>query len=234
MFEDSLMESTRHLSKRRGWTTLLSSGLQVLVLSVLVILPLLHTDAITASTSMLPTPLISPSPSTGNEPPKGDAISGSPRTPIEVVRNFHPHHFSTEPDREGPPRFDLAQTCTNCGTLPPGFLPGSGTGSAVTFAPEPPKGPTKISHLDPGQIIQRVEPPYPPMARITRTQGPVTLHAVISRDGVIENLQLVSGHPLLVQAALDAVKQWRFRPYLLNGQPIEVETEITINFILER
>jgi protein TonB len=71
------------------------------------------------------------------------------------------------------------------------------------------------------------------MAKVTRTQGTVILHALISRDGAIENLQLMSGHPLLVPAALEAVSQWRFRPYVLNGQPIEVETEITINFTLQ-
>jgi len=118
--------------------------------------------------------------------------------------------------------------------LPPDALPGPDSGPKPVLASETPKGPAKISRIDPGHIIRRVDPPYPPLARATRIQGPVTLHAVISRDGVIENLQLVSGHPLLVRAALDAVSQWRFRPYVLNGQPIEVETEITINFILER
>jgi periplasmic protein TonB len=55
---------------------------------------------------------------------------------------------------------------------------------------------------------------------------------VISRDGTIENLQVVSGHPMLVQAAVDAVRQWRYRPYVLNGEPVEVETEVKVNFIL--
>jgi len=139
------------------------------------------------------------------------------------------------PDPVGPTPVDLAQICmTNCGTLPPGVPFGPGTGSSPVLAPQTPKGPMRISHFDPGQVIRRVEPPYPQLAKATRTQGAVTMHAVIGRDGSIENLQLLSGHPLLVRAALDAVSQWRFRPYVLNGQPIEVETEITINFILER
>jgi protein TonB len=83
-----------------------------------------------------------------------------------------------------------------------------------------------------GLLIQRVTPTYPALARQTRVQGPVVLQAVISRNGTIENLQVLSGHPMLVKAALDAVRQWRYRPYLLNNEPVEVETQITINFTL--
>ncbi len=65
-----------------------------------------------------------------------------------------------------------------------------------------------------------------------RVQGQVVLRAMISREGTIENLQVLSGHPMLVRAAVDAVRQWRYRPYLLNGEPVEVETEVRVNFIL--
>jgi protein TonB len=153
---------------------------------------------------------------------------------MQVRQDFTgiPIHVNTNPDPVGQP---ITPVClANCGMLPPDALPGPDSGPKPVLASETPKGPAKISRIDPGHIIRRVDPPYPPLARATRIQGPVTLHAVISRDGVIENLQLVSGHPLLVRAALDAVSQWRFRPYVLNGQPIEVETEITINIILER
>jgi protein TonB len=83
-----------------------------------------------------------------------------------------------------------------------------------------------------GNLIHKVQPDYPPLARQARIQGPVVLQAVISRDGAIENLQVVSGHPMLVQAAVQAVRQWRYRPYVLNGEPVEVETQVTVNFIL--
>jgi protein TonB len=83
-----------------------------------------------------------------------------------------------------------------------------------------------------GLLIKRVEPTYPPLARAARVQGDVILTAVISVNGEIENLQLVSGHPMLVPAAITAVKQWRYKPYLLNGQPVEVETTITVIFSL--
>jgi protein TonB len=83
-----------------------------------------------------------------------------------------------------------------------------------------------------GSLIRRVEPPYPPLARTARIQGPVVLEAVISKEGTMQNLRLVSGHPMLVPAAINAVSQWRYRPYILNGETIEVETQITVNFVL--
>jgi protein TonB len=83
-----------------------------------------------------------------------------------------------------------------------------------------------------GNLIRRVDPVYPPLARSARIQGPVVLAAVISKAGAIENLHAVSGHPMLVPAAIDAVRQWMYRPYILNSEPIEVETQITVNFSL--
>jgi TonB family protein len=86
------------------------------------------------------------------------------------------------------------------------------------------------SVLSEAQIISRVEPIYPRPAVLAGVQGQVKLHAIIARNGKIESLELISGHPLLVQAALDAVRQWRYRPYYLNGEAVEVETFITVNF----
>ena len=83
-----------------------------------------------------------------------------------------------------------------------------------------------------GNLIYRVQPIYPALAQAGRVQGVVVLRAVISRAGTIENLQVLSGHPLLTNAAIAAVRQWRYRPYVLNGEPVEVETQVTVNFIL--
>jgi protein TonB len=83
-----------------------------------------------------------------------------------------------------------------------------------------------------GMVISKVAPSYPPDARAARIQGSVVINAVIDKSGDIGNLTVVSGHPLLAQAALDAVKQWKYRPYLLNGNPVEVDTQITVNFTL--
>jgi len=83
-----------------------------------------------------------------------------------------------------------------------------------------------------GLLIKKVQPSYPPLARQARIQGTVTLQAEISKDGTIENLRLMSGHPMLAPAAIEAVKQWRYKPYLLNGEPVAVETTVMVNFTL--
>jgi len=83
-----------------------------------------------------------------------------------------------------------------------------------------------------GRLIQKIQPEYPTIAKAARIQGSVVLSAVISKTGEIENLVLISGHPMLVPAAIKAVQQFRYRPFLLNGEPVEVETTITVNFQL--
>jgi protein TonB len=83
-----------------------------------------------------------------------------------------------------------------------------------------------------GLLVHKITPVYPKIAIIAHQQGTVLLHAIIGRDGTIQNLQVISGPPLLIQAALDAVQRWRYRPYLLNNEPVEVETQITVNFTL--
>jgi protein TonB len=97
----------------------------------------------------------------------------------------------------------------------------------------PPKqtGPVKVSSgTIAGNIISKPEPVYPAIAKAAHVQGAVILHAIISKEGTIENLQVISGNGMLVNAARDAVSRWRYKPYLLNGEPVEVETSITVNF----
>jgi protein TonB len=100
--------------------------------------------------------------------------------------------------------------------------------------PSPPKPtrPLRVSQMAEGSLSYRVQPAYPPLARQARIQGEVRLRAIISKTGIIENLTVLGGHVMLVAAALEAVRQWRYRPYILNGEPVEVETEITVNFTL--
>jgi len=236
MFEDSLMESTRHFSKRRGWITLLSSGLQMVVVAILVILPLLRTSALSPKylTQIFPAPPLSAPPSQGNHPPAGNADSGG-RTLVIPINPAGPipHGWIRDPGREGPPVAQNVPICPtgDCGTAPVG-IPGGWGPALPAPPPKPSEKPMVISKLDPGQIIRRIEPVYPPLARAARVQGTVVLHAIISRQGTVERLEVASGHPMLDRAAIEAVSQWLFRPYILNGQPIEVETQITVNFVL--
>jgi periplasmic protein TonB len=99
-------------------------------------------------------------------------------------------------------------------------------------APPPAIREFRKSSLLEGNLIHKVQPVYPPLARTARVQGSVVLAALISKEGTIENLRSLSGHPMLVPAAIDAVRQWRYKPYILNGDAIEVETQITVNFFL--
>jgi protein TonB len=119
--------------------------------------------------------------------------------------------------------------------------PGDGTGTDKKLSDFMPGGPAKSnvkldgakrikSQLTEGQLVNRVEPVYPHIAAISGIQGQVKLHAIIGRDGRIQSLSAISGHPLLLRAALEAVEQWRYRPYVLNGETVEVETFITVNF----
>jgi protein TonB len=117
-----------------------------------------------------------------------------------------------------------------------GGVIGGVIGGAGSAAPPPPKvNPKRITvggNVQAAHLVNRVQPVYPPLARQTRISGTVKLHAIIGKNGAVEQLQVVSGHPLLVQAALDAVKQWRYQPTLLNGEPVEVDTEIDVIFSL--
>jgi protein TonB len=83
-----------------------------------------------------------------------------------------------------------------------------------------------------GMLVHQVKPQYPQLGVQARIQGTVVLQAVIGKDGTIRELRLISGHPMLAPAAIEAVKQWRYRPYLLNGEPVEVDTQVNVNFTL--
>jgi protein TonB len=135
----------------------------------------------------------------------------------------------------------------------PGGVPGGSPGGVIggiissvpTAAPPPPPPPVKQEvkpqaprritvggNVQQAMLIYQPKPVYPPLAKQARIQGTVRFTAIIGRDGTIQNLTLVSGHPLLVQAATEAVKQWRYKPTLLNGEPVEVVTQIDVNFTL--
>jgi protein TonB len=94
-------------------------------------------------------------------------------------------------------------------------------------------GPVRVGgNVAEANLIKKVQPTYPPLAKSARVQGTVEFTAVISKEGKIENLKLVRGHPLLVNAAKEAVLQWRYKPTMLNGEPVEVVTDIIVNFTL--
>lgn len=242
MFADSLLETPWTDRSRRGWTTLISFALQAGAAGLLLLLPLLYTQGLPQLQLM--SALVAPAPppappapgpvrnsraNTSNMSSDGRVIA-PPSVPREIL-------IVEEPS--APPPADLGGWGVRGGTGDPlarsGVL-GSTGGPGVVLPPPPPPNlsahPPRISRMMEGNLIYRVQPQYPPLARQARVKGTVVLRAMISREGKIENLQLVSGHPLLVQSAMDAVRQWRYRPYFLNNEPVEVETQVTVNFML--
>jgi periplasmic protein TonB len=244
MFEDSLIESGGRLSTKRGLTTTLSFALQVVLVGILVLIPLLFTEALPKTQLM--TFLVAPPPPPPPPPPPAaapikivkqvqtDIVNGQLRTPTKI-----PEKVQMIKEDEAPPPVMSASGVVGGvpGGVPGGSMGGviggiiSSTPVAVPKVATPQR--VRVSQgVTQGLLIRKIQPAYPPLARQARIQGSVLLQAEISKEGTIQNLRLISGHPMLAPAAIEAVKQWRYKPYILNGEPVEVETQITVNFTL--
>jgi len=115
--------------------------------------------------------------------------------------------------------------------VPGGVLGGIGTAPTPVVKVAPPKGPARVSSgVVQGLAISQPRPIYPPIAKAAHVSGAVVLHAVISKTGSIERLEVISGPEMLRSSATDAVRNWKYKPYLLNGEPTEVDTTVTVNF----
>jgi periplasmic protein TonB len=243
MFEDSLLESGGRLKTKRGRTTTFAIILEIGLIGLMVLMPLIFTEALPKQQLM--TFLVAPPPPPPPPPPAAapvkivkqiqtDIVNGALRTPTKI-----PQKIQMIKEEEAPPPA-MASSGVVGGV--PGGIPGGQMGGVIggIISSTPvavPKVATpqrvRVSQgVSAGLLVRRVQPNYPPLARQARIQGQVVLRAVISKDGSIENLSLVSGHPMLAPAAIDAVKQWKYKPYLLNGEPVEVDTEVLVNFTL--
>ena len=241
MFEDSLIESGGRLKTKRGWTSLVSFALEFMIIGVMVLIPLIFTEALPKGQMMFL--LVAPPPPPPPPPPAAavvhvkqiqtDIVNGELRTPTKI-----PKKVEMIKEEEAPPQ--MAATGVVGGV--PGGVPGGSMGgvigsvlSATPVAVPKIATPQRVrvsSGVVSGLLLRKVQPNYPPLARQARIQGVVVLQAQISKEGAIENLQLISGHPMLAPAAIEAVKQWKYKPYLLNGEPVEVETQVQVNFTL--
>jgi protein TonB len=240
MFAESMLKTSWAQRTRRSWMTVTSFGLQALVIGLLLLLPLWKTVGVPTSRT-LSTPISLGR--TAAEPP--ETAQASPASGRQS--NFQAGRFM-QPSRI-PPLISMtteepsAPAAVGTGTGVAGLgIPGSstglptalfnGSGPVLPTVPAPIVRTFRTSNMLEGSLIRRVQPVYPSLARSARIQGSVVLFAVISKAGAIDNLRVLSGHPLLVAAAIDAVRQWRYRPYILNSEPIEVETQIRVNFLL--
>ena len=241
MFEEMVVSSPTGKKTNKPWTVMISMAVQVLFLLILILIPLIYTEALpkTLMSSILLAPPPPPPP-----PPPPAAVqvirkpvvhlmdAGKLVAPKAIPKDLKVIKEEAEPD----------MGAGMIGGVPGGVAGGSSGGvlggviGGAGNAPPPPKvTPKRVTvggNVQAARLVNRVQPIYPPLARQTRISGTVKLHAIIGKNGAVEQLQVVSGHPLLVQSALDAVRQWRYQPTLLNGDPVEVDTEIDVIFSL--
>src|SRR5579863_2454934 len=243
MFEDSLIESGGKLKTQRGRTSVVAFILEAMIIGVMVLIPLIFTEALPKTQLM--TFLVAPPPPPPPPPPAAapvhvvrqiqtDIVNGELRTPTKI-----PQKVQMIKEDEAPP--PMSATAGVVGGVPGGVPGGSMGGVIGSVLSSTPVAVPKIatpqrvrvsSGVQSGLLVRKVNPTYPPLARQARIQGVVLLQAEISKEGNIINLQLISGHPMLAPAAIEAVKQWKYKPYLLNGEPVEVETQVQVNFTL--
>ncbi len=246
MFDEMVISSPNPKKTNKRWTVFLSMLLQCAFLAILILIPLIYTEALPKT--MMATMLTAPPPPPPPPPPPAVAQvvhvkpqvhlmdAGKLVAPRVIPKETKIIKEDAEPDMGA---------VGMAGGVPGGVAGGSmggvigGVIGGMGGAPPPPKpklsGPLKVGgNVQAARIINKIQPLYPPLARQTRISGTVRLHAIIGKDGTIQSLEVLNGHPLLQQAALDAVRQWRYQPTLLNGEPVDVDTTIDVIFTLNQ
>jgi len=245
LFSDSFLEPLGQEKRRRTWTTTLSFIFQCLLLGLLVVLPLMFTEDLPRQ--QLLTYLVAPPPPPPPPPPAAEAVAKVVRQMTSEMMNGQLRTPSQIPQKVQMIREEEAPVPVAVGGVVggvPGGIPGGQLGGVIggiinsssTLAAVPklivpaPKRIRVSQGITEGRLIKKIPPYYPPIALQARVTGQVVLKAIIDKDGQITELEVVSGHPMLVPAAMAAVRQWRYRPFLLNGVPVEVETTVTAIF----
>lgn len=236
MFEDSTFESTGKLRPRNRRWMATAFVLNTSILVALVLIPLLDPEALPRmNMAMLltvppapapePKPLVKPAQAV---PVTSTLVTTGLTAPTRIPRT---PYIPSQPEVFTP--VDIAALGSGNGAIPGGEnLFANTIKKPVIVHPEEKKAVRVSGMVVEGLAIQKTTPAYPPIARAAGVEGTVILQAIISRRGTIENLRATSGPALLQQAALDAVRNWRYRPYLLNNDPVEVETTINVIFKL--
>lgn len=242
MFEELIESSPTKKKTNKSWTFVLSVTVQSLVLGIMILIPLIYTEALPKT--MLTTLLVAPPPPPPPPPPPAAAITKVVRPMARLMEagklvapKAIPKQITIIEERDLPPEIGVVGGV-------PGGVPGGQVGGVIggiiggvvgSVPPPPPQAPQRIrvgGNVQQAKLIHAPRPVYPALAKQARIQGTVRLQAIIAKDGSIQELQVLQGHPLLVQSALDAVRQWRYQPTLLNGEPVEVVTTIDVVFTL--
>jgi protein TonB len=235
MFNELIESSSEKKKTNTGWSVILSAIVQVSVLLVLILIPLIYTQALPKA--MLATLLIAPPPPPPPPPPPVREIIKPVARLIQSGKLMQPRAIPKDvavfKEAELPP--DVINNTNQSGVF--GGIPGQGIigGTGPVLAPPKPAAPARIKQggeVTAASIITQTRPAYPALARQARIQGTVVLHAIIDKEGKVAQLEVVSGHPLLVQSAIEAVRQWRYKPTQLNGDPVEVDTTIQVTFTM--
>ncbi len=224
----------------KPWTVVFSTILQSVILGILILIPLIYTEALPKG--FMNTFLVAPAPPPPPPPPAAPVktVKAPPRiiplnkmvAPTMIPKKVEVVHDTAAPDMGGVP----GGIGVPGGTGVPGGVLGGIIGSSAPPPPPAPVVPTRVrigGNVEAGKLLEQVTPVYPPIAKAAHIQGTVVLHAIIGKDGTIQQLQYISGPAMLTQAAMSAVREWRYRPYLLNGQPVEVDTTISFTFTLD-
>lgn len=238
MFSELVVSAARRRDKRKGWALVISALLQTGCLSILILIPLIHTQALPKAilkTVLVAVPGVAP-------PPAAPApVKSGPRSfrflnhNVLTAPTHIPTHVDVFEEAPLPPEEPAGQgqvlDSSNFDLLGVASIPAERV-SRPASAPSVPQRVPVTSTIEAAKLISQVQPIYPPLAIQARIQGNVVLHAIISKEGSVSELLVLSGHPLLVNAAVAAVRQWRYSPTLLSGRPVEVETTITVSFVL--
>jgi periplasmic protein TonB len=233
MFEQSLMESGRTNPARSKYWPIISLLVNGAGMIAFISWPLLHPEALPRQ--MIATLMVAPSP-----PPLPPRAAPAPKvqTTSQVLNAGlqAPSRIQTQrmavSGSDMPPSMEVSAINSVTPSGIGNILDGMGTGVAIVVKQAPAK-PLSISRgVMAGNLLSSPLPQYPAIPRAAHIQGVVVLQAMISKGGLIENLRAISGPPMLRQAAIDAVQTWRYKPYLLNGDPVEVETTINVVFNL--
>jgi protein TonB len=213
----------------------------MLFLAILILIPLIYTEALPKT--MMATMLTAPPPPPPPPPPPvaAQVVHIKPQVRLmDAGKLVQPKVIPKDVKiiKEDAPDVSTGMTGGVPGGVAGGSMGGVIGGVIGGMAPPPPK-PVQQRIRQGGSVqaallVNKVQPVYPPLARQTRISGTVRLHAIISKAGTIQSLEVMSGHPLLVRAAMDAVQQWRYKPTLLNGEPVEVDTTIDVIFSLNQ
>ncbi len=253
MFEQSLLPSTH---TQKPWTFAGAFLFQCLLVGMAVLIPMLIVEPLPMQN--LTSVLVAPPPPPPPPPPPAPRVQRVAKTPPRqivagklIAPVFIPPHpeIVKEPELPPPPSNFVVGGGVAGGV--PGGVAGEQIGGLLAemmkpesgalpppAAPPPPPPPAPPERVRVGGDVENalltheVLPKYPPMARLARVQGKVRFEALIGTDGRIEHLQVLGGPPLLIHAAMEAVKQWMYKPTRLNGRPVEVETRITVDFAL--